>query len=279
MPLAIIGGGNMAQAIVRGGIEAGVLDPSRIVIAEPEAAKRDHFRRAGIHNADTAPDALRWLIEQETPEAPGQVLLAIKPQSLMAVGRELTGPLRSSPHRRIIISILAGAPTQRIRALLGYADIGVVRLMPNLAVQIRQGITAVAMGAGTAEGDDDVASELFAALGHTVRIDESLMDAFTAVAGSGPAYLFYLAEAMTRAATDLGFDRDAAHWIVRWTLTGAASLLDATDQPAGTLRAAVTSPGGTTAAATEVLENAMVMDHFLRAIRAARDRGHELSKG
>jgi len=112
-----------------------------------------------------------------------------------------------------------------------------------------------------------------------VKIDESMMDAFTAVAGSGPAYVFYLAEAMTKAAVEIGFDPKAAAMIARWTISGAGALLESTDQPADALRAAVTSKGGTTAAAVGVLDGCEVMDAFIRAIAAARDRGVDLGQG
>src|SRR5690606_13250813 len=154
----------------------------------------------------------------------------------------------------------------------------VVRAMPNLPARIRQGATAICLGDGAAPGDDDFALALFRGIGPLVlRIDESLMDAFTAVAGSGPAYLFYLAEAMTRAATELGFDAPAAREIVKATLAGSASLLAQSSESPADLRAAVTSKGGTTEAATTVLDNAGVMNAIVRAITAARDRGRELA--
>lgn len=137
----------------------------------------------------------------------------------------------------------------------------------------------MALGEGVQDGDDALAVQLFEAIGRVVRIDESLMDAFTAVAGSGPAYVFYLCEAMARAAEEIGFDRDTAEWLARWTVSGAGAVLDAADQPPETLRAAVTSKGGTTAAAMTVLDEAALMTVFVRAITAARDRGRELAGG
>lgn len=278
--LAIIGGGNMAQAIVRSAIEAGVMTPSQLVVADPEPSKQDHFRQQGITVVGSGAQAVQWLSMNERPaeDGPGQVLLCIKPQSLDEVGRSLIAPLRTGGQRRIVMSILAGATSQRVREALGDADLGIVRLMPNLAVQIRRGTTALALGVGSVEGDEETADVLFSALGRVVKIEEDMMDAFTAVAGSGPAYVFYVAEAMMQAAIEVGFDRDTAHWLSRWTITGAAALLDATDQPPGILRAAVTSRGGTTEAAIGVLDDAKVMEAFSRAIRAARERGEELGR-
>ncbi len=275
-PIAVVGGGNMAQSIVRGAIDAGVLDPRVVAVADPEHASRDVFRAWGVRTARDASEVGGWLTQTEASPGEGHVLLAVKPQSFPDVARLLAPAL--GPARRVVMSILAGTPTPRIREALG-EHVAVVRMMPNLPVRIRKSATALALGAGTQEGDDQRAVELFSAIGRVVHIDESLMDAFTAVGGSGPAYLFYLAEAMIKAAMDVGFDRDTAEWAVRWTLAGAAALLDATDQPAETLRAAVTSKGGTTAAAIAVLDEAKVIDAFIRAIRAARDRGRELAGG
>ncbi len=210
----------------------------------------------------------------DNPGSPSQVLLAVKPQMLPTLADEIRGVIGP----RIVISILAGTPGSKIRERLGPA-VSVVRAMPNLPATIRQGTTAICLSDGASPGDDDLARSLFAAVGQVViTIEEAMMDAFTAVAGSGPAYVFYLAEAMTRAAVDVGFDETTAVKIVRETIAGSAALLGQSfDNPAA-LRAAVTSKGGTTAAATQVLDQANVIDTFRRAITAARDRGSELSQ-
>jgi pyrroline-5-carboxylate reductase len=274
IPLAVIGGGMMAQAIIRGGIDAGVLDPRRIGVVEPDGARRDVFRSWGIRAVKTPAELTAWLTQADPEPGAGQIVLAVKPQSLPEVSSQfrflLNGP------RRILISILAGAPSVKIRAALG--DHAIVRVMSNTPARVRRGTTAVALGQGAVEGNEELAIEMFTALGRVVRIDESLMDAFTAVAGSGPAYVYYLAEAMVKAAMEVGFDRDTAQWIVRWTIAGAGALMDAADQPPETLRAAVTSKGGTTAAAAAVLDSARVGEAFIKAIKAARDRGVELGE-
>lgn len=276
IPLALVGGGTIAQALIRGGLDAGVLDPRRLAIAEPDAPKRDLFRSMGVRAVKNPADLVAWLADAEPELGAGQVMLAVKPQSLGEVGGQFAPLLGAVP--RTVISILAGTPTAKVRQALG-GKVGVVRAMPNTPAQIRRATTAIALGVGAQEGDDELAVEIFSAVGRVVRIDEPLMDAFTAVAGSGPAYIYYLAEAMTKAAMEVGFDRDTAAWIVRWTIAGAGALLDATDQPPETLRAAVTSKGGTTAAAAAVLDGAGVKDAFVRAITAARDRGRELAGG
>jgi len=275
VPLAIIGGGHMGGALARGGVASGALDRGLLMVAEPDDARRAALAAAGIPACATAPDALGWLRVADRGSAEGQVLLAVKPQMLAAAAAELAPTMAGAP--RIVISILAGTPSAKVRAALGDAA-RVVRAMPNLPVSVGLGVTAVARGAGAAEGDEAFAERLFGAVGEVIAIDEAMMDAFTGVAGSGPAYVFYLAEAMVEAAVGLGFDRSAALLMVRGTVTGAAALLAERAAEPGDLRAAVTSRGGTTAAAIGVLDAAGVGGHIAAAIRAARDRGAELGR-
>jgi pyrroline-5-carboxylate reductase len=139
-------------------------------------------------------------------------------------------------------------------------------------------MTAACKGPGASDADLSFVMKLFGRLGHCIKLDESLMDAMTAVASSGSAYVFYLAEAMIRGALAVGFDAKAADQIVRQTIAGAAAMLSADSTGPVQMRAAVTSRGGTTAAATQVLDDARVVEAFSRAIIAARDRGRELAK-
>src|SRR5690606_24070097 len=139
-------------------------------------------------------------------------------------------------------------------------------------------ISAIALGAGAREGDQAIARQLMGGVGETIEIPERQMDAFTAVAGSGPAYLFYLAEGMLHAAVRLGFEQAVAMRIVMATLEGASAMLGASEVSPAELRARVTSKGGTTAAAMEVFDDARTLETIVAAIRAARDRGAELAR-
>jgi pyrroline-5-carboxylate reductase len=270
--LVIIGGGNMARAIVRGAIDAHVILPSEVVVCEPDEAKRNEFEKWGVRTTRAHAEALGSL------KRDGQVLLSVKPQMLGAVADQVRGHWPEREGGVIVISVLAGAPTSRIREALGN-NVRVVRAMPNLAASIRQSATALCVGAGAGAGDEDFAAKLCTGIGQlVVRIDESLMDAFTAVAASGPAYVFYLAEAMMRAAVELGFDTGTADRVVRETIAGAAALMAEAFEPPGSLRAAVTSKGGTTEAAARVLDGRGVMEAIVAALTAARDRGAELSR-
>lgn len=258
--LAVIGGGNMASAIVHGAIDAGIYDADAIVVADPDETKRRGFRCAAA-TADEALDAL-------APD--GAIMLAIKPQVLPMVAKELAG--RDGPSR-CVVSILAGVTARGVADALGeWAR--VVRVMPNTPASIGRGMTAIAAGADAE--DIAVARRIFEAIGRVVEIDESLMDAFTALAGSGPAYVFLLCEAMRDAAIALGMSEADADLAARQTIAGAAGLLERSSESAGELRRRVTSPGGTTAAAIGAFQDGGFAELVLRAMRAARDRGHEL---
>lgn len=267
--LAVIGGGAMASAILRGATEAGVLG-DRVCIAEPDEARRAAFP-IGVASGS---EALAWLAAHEGEPGTGQIMLAVKPQMLPTVGAEIAGLVGG----RTVLSILAGTPGQRIREALG-GQCRVVRVMPNTPAQIRMGATAIALTAGVTERDAAFAERLFRAVGEVVvRLDEPMMDAFTAIAGSGPAYLFYLAEAMQRGAIEIGFDPAAARTIVEQTLLGATHLLKADGAPAHELRQRVTSKKGTTQAATDTFDALGVMEAIVNGIAAARDRGIELGR-
>ena len=272
VPLAFIGGGNMASAIIGGAVEAGVLDAGRVVVADPHPEARDRFQ----HAVPDAAAALAWLAEHEASAGDGEMVLAIKPQMLAGVADAAREAISESPER-IVTSILAGTTTAGVRTARG-VDWPVVRVMPNTPARVRLGMTALSLAPGTTDDDAQNATRLFAAVGEPIRIDESLMDAFTAAAGSGPAYLFYLAEAMTRGATDLGMAPADADRVVRQTLLGASTLLANAAEAPETLRAAVTSKAGTTAAATGVFDDADLHSVVAEAMRAVRDRGRELGR-
>lgn len=264
--LAVIGGGHMGLAMVRGVIRAGLLDPQRVAVAEPDYSKHPLLALEGCRVERSAAAAIA------AAGADSAVLLAVKPQIFPAVADELTGKV----DKRLVVSIMAGVRSGTIAERLRGR---VVRVMPNLGVAVGTGMSALAPGPGATPADTAWVRALLETMGLVEGIDESLMDAFTAVAGSGPAYLFYLAEGMARGAVDAGFDPAVAERIVRQTLRGAAELLgDDEGLSAAGWRARVTSKGGTTAAAAATLDAAGVMDAVARAVVAARDRGAELSR-
>jgi pyrroline-5-carboxylate reductase len=201
------------------------------------------------------------------------VLLAIKPQVFAKSGVELARELGAVGR---VVSVMAGVEAGSVAGVFGGAR--VVRTMPNLPALVGQGCTAIAAGPGAGARDVEWVERVFGAVGRVVRIDESLMDAFTALAGSGPAYLFYLAEIMRDAGIAMGMEPGDADAAARQTLAGAAAMLASSSARPEELRAGVTSPGGTTAAAIAALEAAGVKAAWMKAIAAARDRGAELAK-
>jgi len=263
--LAFIGGGNMARSLI-GGLIARGADPARLRVAEPVPALREALARDfGVPVFDRGEQAVQG----------AQVwLLAVKPQ----VMREVCGSLAAQARAQapLAISIAAGITAGQLERWLG-GEAAVVRAMPNTPALLGAGITGLYANAA-ARPRFDQAAELLSAVGPTVRIDdEAQMDAVTAVSGSGPAYLFLLAEAMQQAGEAQGLDADAARALVVQTLLGAATMLQAGDEPAATLRARVTSPGGTTQAAVETFEAGGLRELVGRAIAAATERGRQLS--
>ena len=256
--LTVIGGGNMAKAIVQGAIEGGVLDGSEIAIADPDQASRDFFIKLGCIATESA---------QELPES-ACTLLAVKPQIFNAI----------SPYIRsaVVYSIMAGVSTAQIANKVGHNCI--VRIMPNLPCSIGLGAAGIALGSSASPEDAALAHKLFSAIGVVVDVQETEMDAVTAVSGSGPAYLFLLAEAMIEGGVRAGLSRETATLLTQQTVLGASELLVRDAASAGELREAVTSKGGTTAAALQVMLQRDVPKAIEDAVVAARDRGRELGK-
>lgn len=239
--LAFIGGGNMARSLI-GGLVARGTDPATIRVAEPVDALRHALQQDfGVHTFDHAADAV---------QGADAWVLAVKPQVMRGVCEGLMAQAQAT--RPLVVSIAAGITAGQLDRWLG-GGLAVVRAMPNTPA-------------------------LLGAVGATVWIDdENLMDAVTAVSGSGPAYVFLLAEAMQQAGEAQGLDPAAARVLAAQTLLGAARMLTEREEPADVLRARVTSPGGTTQAAIETFEAGGFRGLVARAIAAATARGRELS--
>jgi pyrroline-5-carboxylate reductase len=271
--MLFLGAGNMAHAIISGASAAGTLDhPQAVAVLDPDQSRHQHFQTPF---ADPAA-ALAWLGSHAAPAS--TIVLAVKPQMLGSAVAPIRAILDQLPEPPLVISILAGTRIAQIEQAFNN-QARVIRVMPNTPAQIGLAMSAIAPNASAAESDLALAIQLFSSVGQTITIDESLMDAYTALAGSGPAYLFYLAESMTQAAEQLGFDADQAQLIVRQTLLGSASLLSQSTEPPSDLRAKVTSKNGTTQAATDSLDESGVMESIIAAIHAAKERGEELGQG
>jgi len=262
--LGLIGAGNMAEALVRGALTAGIVEPGQVIASDPSPARREVFASLGIVLAE---DNL------EAAGAVGTLVLAVKPQVLDSVLGELAGKVDG----KLVVSIVAGATSARISKALG-PEARIVRTMPNTPLLVDMGATAIAPGPGANSRDMTLVRALFGAGGQVFEMAEDHMDAVTAVSGTGPAYLFYLAEAMIEAAEAEGFSAAEAKRLVGATLKGSGELLCRSEHSAQELRRRVTTPGGTTAAAVEVLDGAGVRDKLVAAVRRAAERSRELGK-
>lgn len=253
----LVGGGKMGEALLAGLLASGRAATS-VAVVEPIAARRDELaERHGVQ------------AHAEPVDCAGAVLAVkpdVVPQAAAAVGA--AGVER-------VLSVAAGVPVATIESALGVA-VPVVRAMPNTPALVGMGAAAIA--GGTHAGDDDLswAADLLGAVGTVTTVAEGQLDAVTGLSGSGPAYVFLVADALIEAGVLQGLARPVARELAVQTLRGAAELLADPDADPGRLRADVTSPGGTTAAGLRVLEQRAVRAAFLDAVAAAADRSREL---
>lgn len=267
--IAFIGGGNMAQAIAGGMVDSGI-ETQRLAFADPDADTRIALAKA-FPGALVCDDNNRVVARATT------LLLAVKPQVMPEVCIALRDSAQRS--RPLIISIAAGTRSDDIDAWLG-GGLAVVRVMPNQPALVRRGVSALYANERTSADQRARAREILAAVGAVVDVgSEAEIDAATAVSGSGPAYFFLLIDMLARTAEALGIQPDAARALAVETARGAAELAGRERDSMDTLITRVRSPGGTTAAALDCLEDANVRDIFARAITAARDRAIELADG
>ncbi|MQY30187.1 pyrroline-5-carboxylate reductase [Nocardia aurantia] len=264
--IAVIGGGRIGEALIAGLLEAGT--PGKdLVVVEPLPVRAEFLAdRFGIRVTDSVGDAAN---------AADLLVVAVKPQDVDAVLTDLAKAGLDDDRDQLLISLAAGITTAHLEAKLP-AGFPVVRVMPNSPMLVGQGMSAIAAGRYAKEAELRQVTELLETVGRVVTVAESQMDAVTAVSGSGPAYLFLLAEAMIDAGVGLGLSRDVTSRLVVQTLLGSAALLAEAGQGPAELRAGVTSPGGTTAAALRELERAGVRSAFWEALAAARQRSAEL---
>jgi pyrroline-5-carboxylate reductase len=250
----------MGEALLGGLLGAGWADVTEVQVVEPDPSRAAYLRT-------TFPG----LTVDAQPLPAAGVILATKP----AVVPDAAAAVAGDTDR--VLSIAAGVATATIEAALG-DETPVIRAMPNTPSLVGAGATAIAGGAHAGDDDLDWADGLLSTLGIVVRLDEARLDAVTGLSGSGPAYLFLVAEALIDAGVLVGLDRPTAEALATQTLLGSARLLAETGEPAAALRAAVTSPGGTTAAGLRVLEDRGVRAALLEAVTAATDRSRELGR-
>lgn len=258
--IAIIGGGNMGTAIL-----SRIRRKYPVQVCEASAERRDYLKKTFKVKAADLSAAVK---------ACDIIILAVKPQDFDSILGQIKSIVNA---KKLIISIAAGISTYYIENQLGQ-KVRVVRTMPNMPAQIGEGITAVSQGRYATDFDVKQVCHIFNSIGQTLVVAENLIDAITAVSGSGPAYVFLFAECLMKAAQSLGLNEEQSRELVYKTLTGSVHLLVSSKDDAVTLRGKVTSRGGTTQAATEVFMASNLENIFKEALAAAKQRAKELSK-
>ncbi len=262
--IAFIGAGNMASSLVRGLLASGV-STTQLCASDPAAAQLAELAKTGISTTETNDKAIAGA---------DVVVIAVKPQILCTV---LTGLTTLQPGQ-LLLSVAAGVPLASLAAWSCAAQ-PIIRCMPNTPALVGAGMTALYANAAVSSGQRAVADKIMAAAGKTLWVtDEDALDAVTAVSGSGPAYYFYLMEAMVEAAVELGLDRESATTLTLETAYGAALMARGSATAPAQLRENVTSPGGTTAAALSVFDAADTRQIIKNALHGAADRSRELAK-
>jgi pyrroline-5-carboxylate reductase len=263
--VAVIGAGVMGETLISGLVRAG-RSPESLLVGEkrPERAAelRERYGVEVLGNRDAARRATT-------------VVLVVKPQDMGDLLDEIAPELHPG---RLVVSLAAGITTQYIEARIP-EGVAVVRVMPNTPALVDEGMAAISRGSHCDEEHLVEAESRMASTGRVLRVPERQQDAVTAISGSGPAYLFFVVEAMIEAGVHLGLPRTTSTELVVQTVVGSAKLLRETGEHPTVLREQVTSPGGTTAAAVRQLEDHKVRAAFLTAMEAARDRSRALAEG
>lgn len=257
----------MAEALIRGLIQGGVVDADRIVASGPRGDRLAEL--ASQYAIETTGDNAVLVRKSDI------VVLAVKPQILERVVREIAGALQPGA---LVVSVAAGVDTSTIESHLP-SGARVVRAMPNMPALVRAGATAISRGRHATDADVLEAKAIFDAVGLTIVLDESQLDAVTGLSGSGPAYIFLILEALADAGVKVGLSRRNAQRLAAQTVMGSAKLLLDTDEHPGKLKDMVTSPGGTAIAGLHTLEEGGLRTTLINAVETATKRARELGRG
>jgi pyrroline-5-carboxylate reductase len=263
--LAVIGAGNMAEAIARGLLRGGIFKPEQIIAADVSLQRRELFT-----------NELKIRTMESSPEAAGQariVLLSVKPQNMAQLLADLSRTIRDDA---LVISIAAGISTKTIEKGLAPKNCRVIRTMPNTPMLVGEGMVAMAPGSRASQKDLDEARRIFSPAATVIDVTEDKIDAVTALSGSGPAYFFFLVENMIRAGIEMGLTPQESHTLATKTALGASKMLTTSPDSPAELRRKVTSPKGTTYEAITHMEQHQMPQIIVDALKAAQRRGREL---
>jgi pyrroline-5-carboxylate reductase len=265
--IGMIGTGNMGTALIDGLILSGAAHAENIICSD--ASERQLASIGEKYKVTTTTDNIAVVTAADI------VIYAIKPQIMATVLKETADHIDMS---KLIISIAAGVPLAAIESLLD-KELRLIRVMPNVAVAVREGATAIAAGGQATEEDIQLATAIFDSVGKTIFLKENyLMDAITGLSGSGPAYIFMIVDALADAGVKMGLSRKDAQVLSSQTILGAAKLLLETGSHPGELKDSVTSPGGTAIAGLHTLEKGGLRTTLINAVEAATNRSKELGE-
>lgn len=258
--IGFIGGGNMAEAIIKG-IRDQIKD---LLVSEPKAERRRYLKQTyGIRTTES---------NKEVASSCNIIILAVKPQNITTVLDEISDLITED---KTVVSIAAGVPLSYLQLRLKTKKL--VRVMPNTPALVQEGMTVISLCECFSDADIFTVREIFMSIGKVITLPEKYMDAVTALSGSGPAFIAFFIEAMIEAGIKMGLSRDNASELAIQTLIGTAKLLE-TEMPPQKLREMVTSPGGTTAAGLKTFEEKGLMNLVIEALQSAHKRAEELGK-
>ena len=265
MRIGLVGGGFMGEALVAALLKQGVVTPADVTVSDVADARRQHL--SSTYGVAVTAD------NREAAQGADIVVLAVKPQEFPSVGAGLKGVLKGE---QTLLSIMAGVPIARIAGATGHQ--AVVRVMPNTAAFVGQAMSVWTAGEAVSAQGREAAAALLRGLGRELEVaDEKYLDMATAVNGSGPGFIFLFLEAFIDGAVHVGLRREVAEQLATQTLLGAATMAQQMGKHPAELRNMVTSPGGTTAAGLQVLEDAGLRGAIIDAVEAAYERARELS--
>ncbi len=265
--IGIIGGGQMAEALIKGFLKKEWFSPQNILVSEPVKARREYLEE--YYSVKTT-DKNNEVIEKRD-----LILLAVKPQVMEGVLKEIKEKV--NPERHLILTIAAGLPLSFYEKRLPEKT-KIVRIMPNTCALVLKSISAIAKGTYVEEEEIIWVERLFSAIGEVIRVEEAYMDAVTALSGSGPAYVALFLEALIDAGVRCGLPRDISERLTLATLEGTIGMMKETKKNPYEIKAMVTSPGGTTISALEVFYKEGFPGIVIKAVKKAYARGKELSR-
>ena len=268
--LGFIGGGNMAEALVKGLVATPSIEAGNIILSDPVTGRLEYLQNE--YSVKTT------INNRELVKISDILIIAVKPQVIKGVLAEVADLLDSN---KLIISVVAGLPISFIENILdpaGEKKISVARTMPNTPALVQEGMTAICFSSQVSKLNVEVAHYIFKAIGETVTIDENSIDAVTGLSGSGPAYILMVIEALSDAGVKVGLSREISNKLTMQTVLGTAKLVRDSGKHPGELKDMVTSPGGTTIAGLHKLEAGGLRNTLINAVEAATKRSKELGK-